>query len=172
MRFFTSTLWPAATVTLFNAIAPVVPVGITFDVPSTVDEIDVADATLVGAVTLGGGAAVASAGGVGDYKPGVGLRIRWGTSSVVGGRRVTGTTFVCPVVGSWIPNGVVDAGKRTSIAAAGAAYIAAAGFMPLVYSPRVFNAPDPNGRNRGGVGSEITSCTVPAGMTWLRSRRT
>jgi hypothetical protein len=164
--------WPAATSTLFANIKGVVPTGITFDIPSVVDELDLDTGELLGAYTLGGGGTQTSSGGAVDYKPGVGLRIRWGTNGVVGGRRVSGTTFVCPIISSAVPNGVVDSSQRSVIASAGAAYIAAAGFTPMVYSPKVENNPDPKGKNRPGAQTEITSCSVPVQMTWLRSRRT
>jgi len=168
----TATGWPAATLALFTALRTYIPTGATIDVPSTVDIIDVFTGDLIGTATPGGGGSTTSIGGSGDYKPGTGLRIRWGTNGVVGGRRVTGTTFVCPVMGTDIPNGQAAPATKSGILAAANAYIAAAGFAPAVYSPKVANDPDPKGRNRPGAVSEILNANVPSAMTWLRSRRT
>lgn len=164
--------WAAGVLALFNAVKGNVPTGITWDIPSVVDAIEVSNADLVSGFTIGGGGTVASAGGPGDYKPGVGGRIRWSTAGVVGGRRVTGTTFLVPMLAGDTLMGVLGSSIRTSIATAANAYVSAAGFTPMVYSPRVFNAPDPKGKNRDGAVSEITGASVPAGITWLRTRRT
>jgi hypothetical protein len=167
-----ATGWGAATVALFTAIRPYLPSGISFDVPNTVDIVDEAENRLVGQYTVGGGGTVNSSGGVADYKPGVGLRMRWATSGVVGGRKVTGTTFICPTLSSEILNGVTAPLTRTAIQTAMATYIAVSTFVPIVYSPPVKNVPDPKGRNRPGASSEIVSGSVSPQMTWLRSRRT
>jgi hypothetical protein len=164
--------WGAATVTLFTALRPYLPSGVFWDIPSVVDIIDEASGRLTGQYTVGGGGQVGANGGSSDYKPGTGFRMRWATASVVGGRKVTGTTFICPVLSALIPNGQLDGTTRTAVVAAMAAYLAPTTFTPVVYSPPVQNTPDPKGRNRPGASSEIVSGSVPTAYTWLRSRRT
>lgn len=166
--------WPAALVTLFNALKNYVPTGITWTIPGDADLLTVEDGELTGSQTFGGGGSIASSGGAVDYKPGVGARLRWGTSGVVGGRKVTGTTFLVPLTSQEYPNGSVQSGTRTAIATAMAAYIADASFVPVVWSKPVEADPehDPPILQRDGVISPITSGVVPVGETWLRSRRT
>jgi hypothetical protein len=166
--------WPAAVVTLFNALKNYVPTGITWTIPGTVDTLEVEDGDLIGSSSPGGGGTVASAGGAVDYKPGVGARLRWGTSGIVGGRRVTGTTFLVPLTSQEYPNGVVQSSTRTAIETAMAAYIANAGFVPVIYSKEVLEdlTKTPPVLHRDGRVSEIVSGSVSVGETWLRSRRT
>lgn len=167
-----ATGWGPATVALFTALRPYLPSGVFWDVPATADIVDEATGRLTGQYAIPAGGQVGANGGSSDYKPGVGFRMRWGTTGVVGGRKVNGTTFVCPVLSAEIPNGQLQALTRTAVTAAMQTYIAAAGFVPVVYSPPVKNDPDPHARNRPGASSEIVSGTVATGMTWLRSRRT
>jgi hypothetical protein len=167
-----ATGWGAAAVALFNSFKYALPSGITFTIPDVVDIVDEAQNRLTGQYNSGTGGTVNTSGGAVDYKPGTGFRMRWATTGVVGGRKVTGTTFICPVISTEIPNGVVLGTTRTTVAAAMAAYIAVSTFTPIVYSPPVENVPDPKGRNRPGASSEIVSGSVAPAMTWLRSRRT
>jgi hypothetical protein len=164
--------WRDALVALFTAVKPHVPAGITWEIPSTADILDEGTGKLTGTFAIGAAGTVTSNTVANEVKPGVGCRIRWHTAGVVGGRRVTGTTFIVPIQATLYPNGLVSSSVTTSLNAACAAYIAVAGFTPVVYSPLVNNVPDPKGRNRPGASSEILSGDVASQMTWLRSRRT
>lgn len=164
--------WGAATVALFTALRPYCPSGVFWDIPSSVDIVDEAENRLTGQFSIGGGGQVGANGGSSDYKPGTGFRIRWATSGVVGGRKVTGTTFIIPVLSALLPNGQLDGTTKTAVQSAVSTYISASGFNPIVYSPPVKNVPDPKGRNRDGASSVIISGSVPSTFTWLRSRRT
>lgn len=156
--------WPAALVTFFTALRSFVPTGITWTVPGVADIIEDTTGVLVTANSPGGGGTVTSNGGAVDFKPGVGLRMRWLTGGVVAGRRVTGTTFLCPTTSQEIPNGVVQASTVTAVNNAMVAYIGAAGLDPAVWS-----RPAPG---RSGSTHVITASSVPSTLTWLRSRRT
>lgn len=155
---------PAALVTLYTALRNFVPTGVTWTVPGVVDIIDSGTGVLTTSNTPGGGGTVTSAGGAVDFKPGVGLRMRWLTAGVVAGRRVNGTTFLCPTTSQEIPNGVVQGTTVTAVQNAMAAYIADAGFEAAVWS-----RPTPI---RSGSIHVITSQQVPSALSWLRTRRT
>lgn len=156
--------WPAALVTLFTAVRNFVPTGVTWTVPGTVDVIESTTGVLVTANSPGGGGTVTSAGGAVDFKPGVGLRMRWLTAGVVAGRRVNGTTFLAPTTSQEIPNGVVQGTTITSIQTAMTAYLGGGYDNPAIWSK-----PTPQ---RVGSIHEITSVQVPSSLSWLRSRRT
>lgn len=165
--------WPAALVTLFTALKNYVPTGVTWTIPSVADQVTVENGELSGTATWTGGGTVLSSGGAVDYKPGVGARLRWSTGGIVGGRHVVGTTFLVPLTSQEYPNGVVQAGTRSAIETAMAAYIADANFVPVVYSKEVLADPThtPPIAHRDGQINAITSGTVATGETWLRSRR-
>jgi hypothetical protein len=168
----TGTGMPAALVALFTAIKVYVPSGITWDVSGIGDVITVETGELTGTVAIGGGGTVLSSAGVADYKPGVGMRILWATGGVVGGRRVHGTTFICPLLGSEYPNGQVSPLTRTAISTAANAYVSAAGFDPVIWSKPKEVTPPAIGPARPGAISTVVSGVAMSPMTWLRSRRT
>lgn len=155
---------PAALVTLFTALRPFVPTGVTWTIPGVADVLEETTGVLVTSNTPGGGGTVNSNGGAVDFKPGVGLRMRWLTAGVVAGRRVNGTTFLAPTTSQEIPNGIVQSTTVTTIQNAMAAYIADAGFVAGVWS-----RPTPT---RSGSTHAITSQQVPNTLSWLRTRRT
>jgi hypothetical protein len=160
-------------VTLYTALKNYVPTGMTWTIPNIVDVLEVETGTLIGTAAPGGGGSVVSSGGAVDYKPGVGIRMRWATGGIVGGRRVTGTTFLVPSTSQEIPNGVVQGTTVSTIGAAMNAYIANAGFVPGVWSKPVEADPThvPPIDHRDGAISEILSGSVSPQITWLRSRR-
>jgi hypothetical protein len=100
--------------------------------------------------------------------------MRWTTPGVVGGRRVTGTTFLVPMTSQETPNGVIQGTTVASIQSAMAAYIAVSSFTPVVYSREVLADPTatPPVAQRDGTSSVIVGGVVPPQITWLRSRRT
>lgn len=166
--------WPAALVTLFTAVKNYVPTGVTWTIPNVVDILEATTGELQSSNTPGGGGTVLSSGGAVDYKPGVGGRMRWGTDGVVGGRRVTGTTFLVPMTSQETPNGVIQGLTVSNITTAMNTYWGSASFDPAVYS-RHIPAHTVNGvvvPERLGSIHQITSANVPSAITWLRSRRT
>lgn len=166
--------WPAALMTLFTALKNNVPPGITWTIPGDADILDMATGVLKTTNSPGGGGTIVSNGSPADYKPGVGARIRWNTTGVVGGRRVKGTTFVVPLYASEIPNGVLNPLTASSWTTAANAYKNTTGIVPAIYSrPRpartVKGVSHPA---RDGSIANITSVAVPSTLSWLRTRRT
>jgi len=106
-----------------------------------------------------------SGSGFGAYPAGVGARFTWATSGIVAGRRVRGSTFLCPLVNSCFgTDGTLDETVRTALdAAADGLVTASAGAM------RIWSRPAPG---RPGQASAVTAGDVPDKVSWLRSRRT
>jgi len=150
-------------VSLFTAMKFTVPLGITWTIPATGDEIDSATGTLTGTWTGSGGGTVASAGGAAAYAMGTGLIFNWGTGTVHNGRRVKGRTFFVPqLASSYDVNGLITSTVRTATQTALNAFIASAE-QKGIWS---------RGRNPSdGVFAPITSATIPNRVTSLRSRR-
>lgn len=150
--------------TFFQAIDAYIPIGVTIAVPSSGDLIDVATGDLTGtwsdpATGPGVGA------GFGAYPAGVGARIRWSTGGIVGGRRVRGSTFICPIVNSGFGvDGTLDNTVRENLEAAGQALVAASASEFVIWSRPTTARP--------GAASEIVAATCPDKVSWLRSRRT
>jgi hypothetical protein len=166
-----STAVPAAVLAFFNAIKGLVPNGVTWTVPNELDIVTVETGILSGVSSQTGGGTLASTGGTGDYKPGTGLRVLWNTAGITRGRRVHGTTFICPIMGVEIPGGVASASAASVIPAAAAALLATAGNDMVVYSkPKA--PPGGIGPDSPGAINPVTSATAPQKMTWLRTRRT
>ena len=149
--------------TFFNAIKGAFPAGLQWSIPSSGDTIDVATGQLTGGWT-GGTAAVVSAGPNTPYAAGVGAFVRWGTPLVVGGRRVKGRTFLCPLVSSlYDAAGTIENANLGTLQTA-AGTLAAAGKLVVWHRPSTL-APT------GGIASTVTSGTVPDKVTWLKTRR-
>jgi len=162
---------PAALVTLFGVIQSHVPNGVTWSISSVGDVIRVEDGELTGTVAIGGGGVVNSSGGSSDYKPGVGIRLLWTTGGIVGGRRVHGTTFVCPTLSAEIPNGALLGTTATALNAGMNAYVGNPAFEAVIYSRPKAVKPPAIGPDRPGATSVIVSGVAMNAMSWLRSRR-
>lgn len=149
--------------TFFSAIKGQFPTPLTWTIPSTGDVIDNATGALLGTWTGTGGGTVAATGAASQYAAGTGLRVRWLTGQVHNGRRVAGSTFLCPVItNTYSLSGSIDPTKLSIFTAAAAAYVAAAP-VKLVWS---------RGRTPGdGVSVNINSYDVPNRVSSLRSRR-
>lgn len=163
---------PAALVTLFTAIRPYVPTGVSWDISGVGDVINVETGELTGTAVPGGGGTVNASGGVADSKPGCGMRILWATGGVVGGRRVHGTTFICPLLSTEYPNGILAGLTQTAISNAANAYVSAAAFEAVIYSRPKPVTPPAIGPARPGAVSTVISGVAMSKMTWLRTRRT
>jgi hypothetical protein len=90
------------------------PLGLNITVFATGDQIDVATGALVGVWTDTATGAAIGGSNVSVFAQGVGYRAKWVTSGIVGGRRVVGSTFLCPI-GSNIydSNGTIAGGTIT-----------------------------------------------------------
>lgn len=148
----------------FDAIKARLPSSVECTIPNEGDLIESTTGRLSGAwVTSGGGQVNGT--GVGSFARGTGARVVWNTGSVFGGRRVRGSTFLVPLVGSAFDSrGLLTPTVRTSFAQAADALLASTWGPNMV----VFHRP----RNfAGGNVALVTSATVPEAATQLRSRR-
>lgn len=148
----------------FQAVDAYLPIGITVTVPSSGDLIDIDTGELSGTwAEAASGPGVGA--GFGAYPAGVGARLSWSTGGIVAGRRVRGSTFLCPLVNSAFDvDGTIQATARENLEAAGNALRAASGTNLKIYS-----RPAPG---RPGVASSVISAACPDKVSWLRSRRT
>jgi len=148
----------------FQAIDAYLPIGIIVTVPSDGDLLDVATGDLTGSWAEAASGPGTGA-GFGAYPAGVGARVTWSTSGIVAGRRVRGSTFLCPLVNScYGTDGTLDETVRTALdAAADGLVTASAGGM------RIWSRPAPG---RPGAASTVTAGDIPDKVSWLRSRRT
>jgi len=149
--------------TFFTAIRDSFPAGLTWNIPSSGDELDSATGALTG-VWVGSGGGQVNAGGAGaNYAAGVGTRVRWPTGVIHNGRRVLGSTFLCPLTtASYDQSGTIAAATLTTFQTAASAY-AASGVARGIWS---------KGRSPGdGIYAAVNSAEIPDRVTSLRSRR-
>ena len=150
-------------VTFFNAIKSQCPGPLQWDVPIAGDTLDDGTGAINGDwVDVSGG--VVTATGSGGYAAGTGAFIRWGTGTIVNGRRLRGRTFICPINGGGYDSNGTLGGTTLSTVGAAASALAAAGKLV------VWHRPAPGGGG-GGSSSLATSGSVPDTVTSLRSRR-
>jgi len=123
----------------------------------------VATGTLTGTWTGGTAASITGTGG-GTYAAGTGMFVRWTTGLIVGGRKLQGRTFLCPVIsGVYDNDGTITGTNLTTVGTAAAALVTA-GKVGLWHRPG-----DVNGLP--GAFSTITGSTVPDKVTSLKGRR-
>lgn len=156
--------WMSSLGTAFTAIVNQFPVGITWSAQNTGDLIDVATGELTGSWTDGVGFSV-NATATGLYAQGVGARCKWRTSGIRGGRRVYGSTFLLPLIGSaYDTQGTIVTGNLNGLQAAMNGIVTASGHELGIWSR-------PNATGPGQF-SPVTSGEVPDQISWLKSRRT
>lgn len=154
-----------AVLNFFTALNPVLmPSGLQITVPNNGDIIDSATGALIGAWTDPGTGGTFSATGTGAFAMGVGFRVAWTTNGIHLGRRVRGSTFICPIMGAIYDSAGTIANATVMSASAAAQTLATSAPAFKVWS-----------RPRGttpGVSSAMTGGSVPDKISWLRSRRT
>lgn len=154
----------AQVVAFFTAIKALFPSGITWDVPSGGDTIEETTGALISVWNSGGGAQVASSGGAVAFSAGVGARMTWTTGLIHHGRRVRGSTYLVPLIGTaYDTQGTINNSAITTFETAGTSLITA-----LAGGLCVWSRPGPKGP---GIHSPITLANVPDKVSWLRSRR-
>jgi hypothetical protein len=148
----------------FEAIEQLIPSGTTITIPAGGDVLDEATGELTGA--WGGGAPTTiTTSGSGTFAGGVGARVVWQTNAVRAGRRVRGSTFVVPLIGSaYDPQGTPGPETLTALQTAIADFMVQVPDQAVVWSRPRDGVP--------GVASVITGGTAPDRISWLRSRRT
>lgn len=148
----------------FNAAPLLFPAGLTITVPPSGDILDDATGDLVGAWADPGTGGIVTGTNSGDFFQGVGMRVKWLTTGIFGGRRVVGSTFICPIPSAIADtSGTIDGATVTSVQASADAMIAA-GVDFKVWSR-------PSGILTG-ESNLIVDTLVPDKTSWLRSRRT
>lgn len=153
----------SAVTAFFNSIKAFFPSGLSWDVPNGGDKIDSATGELTGSWSgINGGVVAAS--GSGAYAAGTGAYIIWRTAGIVGGRRLQGRTFLCPLTaGQYEADGTLNNTNRATIQTAGNTFLATLQF-------NVWHRPSPSAPSGGAI-SAVTSASVLDRVTSLRSRR-
>lgn len=155
---------PGAVKTFFTSIAAMCYSGITWTIPNSGDVIDSETGNLTGAWSGSGGGTVTGSGAT-AYVQGAGLRVRWDTAGIFRGRRVRGSTYITSLVtGTFDASGVPQASTRSTLQTAASALVTAAGGNLVVWSRPVGGT--------AGEANAVTSASVPAALSWLRTRRT
>lgn len=161
---FTAADMSAAVNDYWQAVAPLVPAGVTWTTPMGGDVIDETTGELTGTWGTGGSLQTTSS-SAGDYAAGVGLRHTLQTAGIVGGRRVRGSFFLVPISATrFDTDGSIDNDSLTTIDAAAQALFTALNTEWVVWSRPT--------ATRAGSASEVTGVTTPDRVSWLRSRRT
>lgn len=147
----------------FDGIKGLVPTGCQWQVPNGGDELDDATGTLLGSWSGAGNATIAATGGTGGYPAGVGAYVKWSTAAVVGGRRLKGRTFICPLwSGAYDSSGTIATATLSNLVTEAVA-LAASGSLVIWHRP--------SSGGSGGSSSGVTGADVPDQVTSLRTRR-
>lgn len=149
--------------TFFTAIRTAFPPGTTWAIPGNGDLIDETTGQLVGDWTGGTAATVTSTRAAVGYAAGIGLYIRWGTSAIVGHRRLKGRTFFTGVgVDVYDTDGTLTAPYITQ-------FQNAANTLVASNKLRVWHRPPKGGSS--GAAYLVSSATIPDRVTDLKSRK-
>lgn len=162
---------PAPLRTFFNALAGLLPSGLTITVPATGDLIEETTGQLAGTWTATPTPTVVTGTNTNTYAGNAGAVVHWLSTDVVNGRRVRGRSFLVPLGSSVFDTaGSLSSGTLTTIQTAAAALLASATWHPVVWA-RPYT--DPAGIHPSRVGSKhpATSYRVPDLAISLRSRR-
>ena len=148
----------------FNALAALLPSGLTITVPPSGDNIDDATGQIVGAWSVTTPPAVVTGTGAGNYAGNAGACVHWTTGSVLLGRRVKGTTFLVPLVSTaFATDGSIGAATLTTLQTAAAGLVTAWAGNGKVWSRKT--------QFRQGSSYTVTGSSVPDLAISLRSRR-
>lgn len=154
----------------FTAIRDLVPAGVNWNVPSSGDTISDDEGDLTGTWSEPGTGGLVTSAGTANFASGVGARVVWNTGGLFAGRRVRGSTFICPLVASVYPsNNTLDDAAVATIQAAADGLVAA--LPEMVIWSRHAAATSTHGELTG-ESNAVTSARVPDLVSWLRSRRT
>lgn len=148
----------------FDELKSRIPTGTSIYVPNGGDVINETTGELTGTWGTSGGTTITCS-GPGDYAAGVGARVKWSTGAIRGGRRVTGSTYVVPlVVTCYDANGTLSSATLTDLDDAISAML-----VQVPTQMRVWSRPRPG---LVGAGVPVVSGQAPDRVSWLRSRRT
>ena len=149
--------------TYFNAIKASFPPTVSWNIPSTGDEVDDVSGAITGA-WVGGTAASIVGTGSAQYFAGTGAYARWITGAVHNRRKVYGRTFLCPLINA-------GADSDGSIGPATLATLQAATVtLGAALKLRVWHRPTTSTSN-DGTSFAVIGGTVPDKTTSLKTRR-
>lgn len=156
--------------TFWNAIAAYLPDELRLTVNPTVDVYRTADGELVSSTTAPTAPLVVAGTGTGSYAGGAGMKMTWKTSFIRYGRRVSGSTYIVPAVGSaFTTEGNIGGTPRSTIDGAGGTFLGS--LNSANYQAVVWTRPTPRHPGRPGVVTAISSGSVGLKSAVLRGRR-
>jgi hypothetical protein len=139
------------------------PTGLTWSFPTSGDVFESTTGVLTGGWSDSDPGAVAATGPT-AYAAGVGTFIKWNTGAIVGGRRLKGRTFLCPLsTDQYDSAGTIVNSTVSGFQSSGNTLIATG-------TINVWHRPTSPGGSDGSL-HLATSCTPPDQVTALRSRR-
>lgn len=145
------------------ALQSAIPSGVTITSQNSGDLIDVGSGDITGSWTEGTTSTVNGT-NANIYAAGVGGRIKWRTSGIRNGRRVVGSTFICPLGNdSWDVSGTLSTSRVTLFQTAAGTLI-----TPTTFTGQIWSKPT---AAAAGVASPVIDASVPDAVSWLRSRR-
>lgn len=168
--FYTSNSDPSAFITalqfFYSSMSLRFPPSVTITAQPAGETIEVESGAINGAWAFTPPAAVNGTGST-SYAAGVGARVTWNTTAITRRRRVKGSTYLVPVVGTaYDTDGTLSSATVTAIQGAASTLIAADGGSMRVYTrPQTVESND-------GAAHAVTSATAIDRVSWLRSRRT
>lgn len=158
---------------LFTDIASLLSTSWSIQVQSEVTEWDASTGTLTGAGTMSIvptaqiGAATPAA-----YAGGSGAAITWKTPTIFNGRRVTGRTYLVPLIGCFDSDGTLTASAQTAINAAATTFINTAGSDFAIWAKQFTKPTDGTTPVQiGGTIASVTAHTLKDMASQMRSRR-
>lgn len=148
----------------FNSAPLLYPSGLTITVPSSGDIIFDQTGGLIGTWSDPGTGGSVAGTNTGDFFAGVGLRVTWPTDGIFRGRRVVGSTFLCPIAAAISDtSGTIDSATITALTTAATALATSGPDFRIWSRPVGITA---------GESNSIVEAIVPDKTSWLRSRRT
>lgn len=150
---------------LFEGIKQYLPSIVRITYPSSGDVINQTNGQVTGQWTATGQPQTVAT-GTGGFAAGTGLHINWITQTFVGGRRLTGRTFIVPVtVGCYSADGTLDNTVLSTIQTSVNTFIAAsAGNFVIWHRPTSKGAND-------GLSATVTQGIVPDRVSRLKNRQ-
>lgn len=157
--------FPAALVTFYESIKGIFPQGLSIQIPGSGDLIDVATGELAGSWSDAGANTVVAT-TAGGYAAGAGMRVEWKTAGIRNGRRVTGSTFLVPLLASsYSTTGALQSSVSGAVSTAAQALLNDSANVMHVWSR-------PSAAAGAGMSSAVISQEVTNTVSTLRSRRT
>jgi len=149
--------------TYFNAIKASFPPTVSWQIPTSGDEVDDVSGAITGA-WIGGTAASIVGTGSAQYFAGTGAYARWVTGAVHNRRKVYGRTFLCPLINAGADSdGTIGPATLGTLQTA-TATLGSAGVLRIWHRPTTTTSND-------GLSFAVISGSVPDKTTSLKTRR-